>query len=232
MGKGRNKNKRSKKQKTQRRIAKWISDGKISGKEARKAQRQGISLNRIRKAQTKSYVKPKSYFYQAAQPKKSPLQIASTRRGPDSGPGRQTSAPLPREALYRPLIIKKAADQVFNTPQQQQPVAQVPQDPVPQDPEPQDPGVIDDGFDEEVVDDYDPFQDFMMNMLPGILESMKPPEYEPLPPPPTYASIGQAAQSAPGVKARRSSASISQQSSLGSTGAFNRGGLRISNLNI
>jgi hypothetical protein len=226
--------KRSKKQKTQRRIAKWISDGKISGKEAKKAQKQGISLKRIQKAQTRSYTKPKSYFYQAAQPKKSPLQIAAakTRRKMDSGPGRQTSAPLPREALYRPLIIKKEADQVFNTPQQQQPVAQVPQDPVPQDP---DPGVIDPGaIDpvEEVVDDYDPFQDFMMNMLPGILESMKPPQYEPLPPPPTYASIGQAAQSAPGVKARRSSASISQQSSLGSTGAFNRGGLRISNLNI
>ena len=229
MGKGRNKNKRSKKQKTQRRIAKWISDGKISGKEARKAQKQGISLKRIQKAQTRSYTKPKSYFYQAAQPKKSPLQIASTRRKMDSGPGRQTSAPLPREALYRPLIIKKEADQVFNTPQQQQPVTQ---DPVVEDPVVEDPGVIDDGFDEEVVDDYDPFQDFMMNMLPGILESMKPPEYEPLPPPPTYASIGQAAQSAPGVKARRSSASISQASSLGSTSAFNRGGLRISNLNI
>lgn len=234
---GKKKNKRSNKEKTQRRIAKWISDGKISKKEARKAQKQGISLDRIRKAQTKSYVKPKSYFYQATQPQQSALQISSATRGPNQGPGSRTETALPREALYRPLIIKKGANTVFNTAQQPNTGGGVTTtgggdnvgggDDI---------GVGDDGFDdgfeEEVVDDYDPFQDFMMNMLPGILDSMRPPEYEALPPPPTYASIGQAAQSAPGVKARRSSASISQSATAGATGAFNRGGLRISSLNI
>ena len=128
------------------------------------------------------------------------------------------------------MIIKKGANTVFNTPQQQQPVTQ---DPGTQDSVVEDPGVTDDVIEEEeFVDDYDPFQDFMMNMLPGILDSMRQPEYETLPPPPTYASIGQAAQSAPGVKARRSSASISQAATAGATGAFNRGGLRISSLNI
>ena len=105
------KNKRSKKQKVQRRIAKWISDGKITKKEANKARKQGISLNRIQKAQTKKYTKPKSVF--APQP--TPQQLAARRRKPDSGPG---SRPATQPPAYRPLIIKEGANRTFNTPQQ------------------------------------------------------------------------------------------------------------------
>ena len=199
----------SKKQK-QKRISRYIADGRISSKEAKKAQRSGISLARIQKAQTKSF-QPGNVFS---------LPGTATASAP-TPPSRGPSVPPPQPS-YSPLVIQGAAQKVFDQPTQSVPVVQNPvnENPVVLPPEPP----------EEPP--YDPFADFMANSFPVILESLKPAPYEPLPPPTTYASIGQAAQSAPGVKARRSSASRNMSSSLGTRGSFNRGGLRISNLNI
>ena len=71
-----------------------------------------------------------------------------------------------------------------------------------------------------------------MAMLPMLMAAMTPPPPQPIPEPVTYASAGQAAQSVPGVKIKKSPASISRQNTLGTRGAFNRNDLRISNLNI
>ena len=71
-----------------------------------------------------------------------------------------------------------------------------------------------------------------MDMLPMLMAAMAPPPPQPIPEPVTYASAGQAAQSVPGVKIKKSPASISRQNTLGTRGAFNRNDLRISNLNI
>ena len=71
-----------------------------------------------------------------------------------------------------------------------------------------------------------------MAMLPMLMAAMTPPPPQPIPEPVTYASAGQAAQSVPGVKIKKSPARISRQNTLGTRGAFNRNDLRISNLNI
>ena len=71
-----------------------------------------------------------------------------------------------------------------------------------------------------------------MDMLPMLMAAMAPPPPQPIPEPVTYASAGQAAQSVPGVKIKKSPARISRQNTLGTRGAFNRNDLRISNLNI
>ena len=211
----------SKKQK-QKRISRYIADGRISSKEAKKAQRSGISLARIQKARTKSF-QPGNVFS---------LPGTTTASAP-TPPSRGPSVPPP-QPTYSPLVIQGAAQKVFD-----QPTRSLPPDP---NPDPNDPNVkitpsprpdpVVPVVEEPEEPPYDPFADFMANSFPVILESLKPQPYEPLPPPTTYASIGQAAQSAPGVKARRSSASRSMSSSLGTRGSFNRGGLRISNLNI
>ena len=209
----------SKKQK-QKRIARYIADGKITSKEAKKAQRSGISLARIERAQKKSY-RPGNVFSLPG------TTTASAPTPPSKGP----SAPPPQPS-YSPLVIQGAAQKVFDQPTPSVPVVQDPvvQNPVVQNPVVESPVVLPPEPPEEPP--YNPFADFMANTFPVILDSLKPQPYEPLPPPTTYASIGQAAQSAPGVKARRSSASRNMSSSLGTRGSFNRGGLRISNLNI
>ena len=77
-----------------------------------------------------------------------------------------------------------------------------------------------------------PAFDPMMMMMPMLLEAMKPRPVPQAPEPTTYASAGQAAQSAPGVKIRRSDANKSRQNTKGTRGSFNRNDLRISNLNL
>ena len=131
---------------------------------------------------------------------------------------------------YTPLIIGNKADAALGS-AAVTPAPAPPPPPVVQNP-------VETPYEDPVEQEYDPFADFMMNTFPNILNTltapmMQPePVYEPLPPPVTYASVGQAAQSAPGVQARRSSASQSMASTLGTRGSFNRGGMRISNLNI
>ena len=76
------------------------------------------------------------------------------------------------------------------------------------------------------------FDPMAMMMLPLLLEALKPKPVPVVPEPTTYASAGQAAQSAPGVKIKRSETSKNRQNTMGTRGTFNRNDLRISNLNI
>jgi hypothetical protein len=76
------------------------------------------------------------------------------------------------------------------------------------------------------------FDPMAMMMLPLLLEALKPKPVPVVPEPTTYASAGQAAKSAPGVKVKRSEASKNRQNTMGTRGTFNRNDLRISNLNI
>ena len=93
----------SKKQK-QKRIARYIADGKITSKEAKKAQRSGISLARIERAQKKSY-RPGNVFSLPG------TTTASAPTPPSKGP----SAPPPQPS-YSPLVIQGAAQKVFDQP--------------------------------------------------------------------------------------------------------------------
>ena len=76
------------------------------------------------------------------------------------------------------------------------------------------------------------FDPMAMMMLPLLMEALKPKPVPVAPEPTTYASAGQAAQSAPGVKIKRSETSKNRQNTKGTRGAFNRNDLRISNLNL
>lgn len=76
------------------------------------------------------------------------------------------------------------------------------------------------------------FDPMAMMMLPLLMEALKPKPVPVIPEPTTYASAGQAAQSAPGVKIKRSETSKNMQNTKGTRGAFNRNDLRISNLNL
>ena len=76
------------------------------------------------------------------------------------------------------------------------------------------------------------FDPMAMMMLPLLMEALKPKPIPVVPEPTTYASAGQAAQSAPGVKIKKSEASKKGQNTLGTSGSFNRNDLRISNLNL
>ena len=76
------------------------------------------------------------------------------------------------------------------------------------------------------------FDPMAMMMLPLLMEALKPKPVPVIPEPTTYASAGQAAQSAPGVKIKRSETSKNRQNTKGTRGAFNRNDLRISNLNL
>lgn len=69
-------------------------------------------------------------------------------------------------------------------------------------------------------------------LMPLLMAAIAPKPAPPPPEPVTYASAGQAAQSVPGVKIKKSPARINRQNTLGTRGAFNRNDLRISNLNI
>jgi hypothetical protein len=112
MGKGRDREKRKRQQ--QKRIAKIIRDGKVTAKEASKAQKQGISLNRIQKAQTKSF-KSGNAFSKVRAPKKSPFSGGVTSRGA-MAQGRVTSQQMKARAkpTYTPLTIQGKAQKVFD----------------------------------------------------------------------------------------------------------------------
>ena len=106
---------KNKKKKQQKRIAKIIRDGRVTAKEARKAQKQGISLARIQKAQTKSY-KPGNVFSNVRAPQRSPFAGGVTSRGAIAQgrvtPSQVKKAPKP---AYTPLTIQGAAQKVFDS---------------------------------------------------------------------------------------------------------------------
>ncbi len=195
-------------------IAQVISDGRVSKSEAKNAAALGISSDRINKGYDKSFV-PGNVFSSAPSGGRGPSQIGGT------------------QPAYTPLIIGGSASKILEpgrTPSTGNTIM------IHEDTFGGQKGTgntgegSDDGIDVG-GDDYNPFDEFA-NSFSAMLDAYRPQPYEPLPLPSMYSSIGQAAQSAPGVKARRSAASRRMASTLGTRGAFNRGGLRISNLNI
>ena len=96
--------KNKKKAKQQKRIAKIIADGRVTKKEASKAQKKGISLARIQKAQTKSF-KPGNVFSKpgTSTPKPNASEVA---RG---------TYKAPAKPAYSPLVIQGKAQKVFDS---------------------------------------------------------------------------------------------------------------------
>ena len=203
-------------------IAQVISDGRVSQSEAKNAAALGITDYRLNKAQDKSFV-PGNVF---SRPETTPA--------PPTAKEVAMGTYNPPTLIPTNLIIGNKAKAILPT-YGGTPAVTGPGDDNTNTGNNNDSGNTGEVSNNDIdvgVDDYDPFTYFMENSFPVILDSLKPKEYEPLPLPSMYSSIGQAAQSAPGVKARRSAASRRMASTLGTRGAFNRGGLRISNLNI
>lgn len=97
----------SKKRKKQKYIAKIISDGKISKKEATKAVKKGISLGRIQNAQTKSFLPGNRY----SRPDTVPDQL--NHRDIAKAGGDIPKFELPS---YSPLRMKGKVRSIFDTP--------------------------------------------------------------------------------------------------------------------
>ena len=122
---------KSKKEKKQKKIAKIIADGRVTKKEAEKAAKQGISLARIQKAQTKSF-KPGNVFSKPATSTPTP-NAREVARGTYKAPAKPT---------YSPLVIQGSAQKVFDQgrtvaaapAQQQQPITTQPAEEPPVDP--------------------------------------------------------------------------------------------------
>lgn len=133
MGK-KNKNKRSNKQKVQKRINKWMSDGKITGKEAKKATKQGISLARIQKARTKSFKSGNPFSISGIRPGES-FASAISRRGFSGTRGGEAQGRYQLQGIkpsYSPLVYKKDATEIFQNglPKQEGPAPNTDQDTV------------------------------------------------------------------------------------------------------
>ena len=92
-----------KKGKKRKYIAKIISDGKISKKEAKKAVKKGISLGRIENAQLKSYKEGSRYY------------VEPTIKG---GRGPAQIGGEVQKRTYMPLQIKGKVRSIFDTPAQ------------------------------------------------------------------------------------------------------------------
>lgn len=92
-----------KKRKKQKYIAKIIADGKISGKEARKAVKKGISFGRIQNANLKSYKEGSPYYVE-------PTIVGG--RGPAQYGGKVQERP------YRELQMKGKVRSIFDKPAQ------------------------------------------------------------------------------------------------------------------
>lgn len=93
---------KSKKEKKQKKIAKIIADGRVTKKEAKKAAKQGISLARIQKAQTKSF-KPGNVF---SRPSTTPPPVSAQAQARGIKP--------PTPPSYSPLVIQGAAQKVLD----------------------------------------------------------------------------------------------------------------------
>jgi hypothetical protein len=113
-----------KKRKKQRYIAKIISDGKISQKEAKKAVKKGISLGRIQNAQTKSFI-PDNVYSNARLSRESSRQ-APTQFDADVTLPRRYSNNIAKSyqqehgglGTYSPLKMKGKVRSIFDTPAQ------------------------------------------------------------------------------------------------------------------
>ena len=112
--------KNKKKAKKQAFISGIIRDGKITKKEARKASKQGISLARIQKAQTKSF-KPNNVFSNAKVSREPSRMAPRQFRADETLPARFSNniAKSYQQAhgglgTYSPLVIQGAAQKVFD----------------------------------------------------------------------------------------------------------------------
>ena len=113
------------KKKKQKFISKIIRDGRVTAKEARKAQKKGISLPRIQKAQTKSY-KPGNVFSNVRAPKKSPFAGGVTSKGAIAqGKVSPSQIKTSSKPAYSPLVIQGKAQKIFDG-QQPKPIASFP----------------------------------------------------------------------------------------------------------
>ena len=130
--KKKNKNKSGKEYK-QKLINKFLADGKFTGKEAKKAQKKGITLSRIQKAHTKSFKSGNPFSYDRDVPEWKKIAAAaynrSSTRNVGGGAGsRKPSAdvmfrdPGLKRPVYSPLLIKEDAARAYQygqIPQQQ-----------------------------------------------------------------------------------------------------------------
>ena len=115
------KNKKSKKKaKKQAFISGIIRDGKITKKEAKKASKQGISLARIQKAQTKSF-KPDNVFSNAKvsrEPSRmAPFQVSAGGTLParfSNNIARRYQQEHGGLGTYSPLVIQGSAQKIFD----------------------------------------------------------------------------------------------------------------------
>ena len=118
-----------KKRKKQRYIAKIISDGKVSQKEAKRAVKKGISLGRIQNAQTKSFI-PDNVYSNARLSRESSRQ-APTQFDADVTLPRRYSNNIAKSyqqehgglGTYSPLKMKGKVRSIFD-----KPVAAAPQE--------------------------------------------------------------------------------------------------------
>ena len=238
--------KNKKKAKKQKFISKIIRDGRVTGKEAKKAQKKGISLARIQKAQTKSY-KPGNVFSSVRAPKRSPFASGATPRGAIAQ-GRVTPSQVktPSKPSYTPLTIQGAAQKVFDrgtaaapapAPAVNQTVAQAPVTPPPPPVvEPEEPSMesmfgdmiagLQGAYEQSLAAQQEQFaameaqQQQQMALLQQQMQSQ------------------QQAMSAQAQLAGRPSvmgvqyASSKTPPGMGASGAFGRGGMRIQSLNV
>ena len=112
--------KNKKKAKKQAFISGIIRDGRVTKKEAKKASKQGISLARIRKAQTKSF-KPNNVFSNAKVSREPSRMAPRQFRADETLPARFSNNIARRYqqehgglGTYSPLVVQGAAQKIFD----------------------------------------------------------------------------------------------------------------------
>lgn len=250
--------KKKKKAKKQRFISGIISDGRITKKEAKQARKKGISLARINKARTKSFI-PNNVFSNA-KVSRQPSRMAPTQFAAGTTLPRRYSNNIAKSyqqehgglGTYSPLVIQGKAQKVFDKPRT----------PTTTDPTPtytgQTPGTTDTSTPvEEVVDTGPSIEDMFAETVAGMqaayeqslaqqqqqFAAMEAQQQQQMVALQQQMQMQQNAMSAQsqlagrpsvlGVQNAVSSAGTPRQiAALGASGSFGRGGMRIQSLNI
>ena len=252
--------KKKKKAKKQRFISGIIRDGKVTKKEAKQARKKGISLARINKARTKSFI-PNNVFSNA-RVSREPSRMAPTQFKAGTTLPRRYSNNIARSyqqehgglGTYSPLVIKGSAQKVFDKPPKQ-----VPTNTGQTDTGTTDTGTVDTGNQvvEEVVDTGPSIEDMFAETVAGMqaayeqslaqqqqqFAAMEAQQQQQMVALQQQMQLQQNAMSAAsqlagrpsvlGVQNAVSSAGTPRQiAALGASGSFGRGGMRIQSLNI
>lgn len=239
--------KNKKKQKQQKFLRKIISDSRITKKEAKRARKKGISLSRIEKARTKSFL--------PGNPFSRPDTVPDQMRNRDIA---KAGGNVPKFQLppYTPLLIKGKAQKVFDKP---------PKQVTPNTGQTDtgtggiDTGAVDTGskVDEEVVDTGPSIEDMFADTVAGMqaayeqslaqqqqqFAAMEAQQQQQMVALQQQMQLQQNAMSAQaqlagrpsvlGVQNAVSSAGTPRAiAALGASGSFGRGGMRIQSLNI